>query len=277
MEKELERLLYRKNIAEDTMEKFAKGVELHNELCNQIQRELVSGNISELEIKRLEVELDKTEWECRVFATNYKSTQREYHHALKPRLSELLKDVDETDVQFIDSQKRAKELSEIELYGKASSLADNIELKELLKDSKKYLKTLKSLISGQKKEVKNLVGYSKAKMQKEIYDNEIHYKVLNKRMLNREDYYINQFLPTYTLELAEAKEKCEDYYNRALEIIPHNIDVQLSFITDRYEEHKSDEDKLWLYYIALRNRVNEIISELSKTNNPKFKKLIRPI
>jgi len=283
MKDELIKSLYRKEIVENTLEKLSRGFELHNDLCVAIKKELERKDLTEIERSKLAVDLDKVEWEGRVFATNYKSTQREYQLILKPRIIKLVVELKATkeykDIQFVESDKKAKELAEIELFGKATVLPDNIELTSIIKSTKDYLKNLEKLINEQKKEVKSINGYQKAKLQKEIYENEIHAQTLTKRLRNREDYYINQFLPQYTIELAEAKEKCEDYFDRANEMMKENVDIQLQFIVKEYHNHKDDDDKLWLYYIALRNRVNSIIEDIKKNhqNVKRLKKLIRPL
>ena len=80
-------------------------------------------------------------------------------------------------------------------------------------------------------------------------------------------------------ELKEAKEKIESYYNRGLEMQKSGVDPALGFLLEKYEEKKSDDESLWLFYTALRNRINSIIKEL-KTNHSNNKKLVhltRPI
>jgi hypothetical protein len=111
------------------------------------------------------------------------------------------------------------------------------------------------------------------KLEKEMFDNDIHIQTLKKRLANREEYYYNQFMPVYTIELAEAKEKLEAYYERGCKIAEKQIDPQLPFILQRYEDHRYEDEKIWLYFGALKSRVNGIIDEING-DKIKYKDLI---
>jgi hypothetical protein len=278
--KELINLLYRKEILENTIEKTSKAIVLHNDLIKAIELKLKDKSLEPLDKCRLSVELDKEKWEIRTFVTTLKSNTREYEHYIKKRLEEIGKEeLTKDDVKFIDLEKTAKEMAKIELYGSTAQLPDNIEFAEIIKSEQKYIKTLEKLLKENKKQSKTAKGYELAKLEVERLDTEIHIQTLTKRLNSRIEYYTEQFLPTYTKELAEAKEKIEVYYKRGQEIAKLGMDVQISFLLQKYEEHKADDEKLWLYYTALRNRVNAIIKEI-KTNHKNDKKLMvltRPI
>ena len=278
--KELVNLLYRKQMLEAIMETTSKQIVLNENLRSEIESKIKDENLTSLERCRLEVELDKQKWEVRNFVTTFKSNKREYEHYIKKRIEEIGKGVlSKDEVVFIESEKLAKDLVEYEIYGKTSQQADNIEFSEIIESEKEYIKILEKLLKENKKECKKAKGYELAKLEKEQFDTEVHIKVLTKRLNSRIEYYTEQFLPVYKKELAEAKEKIEDYYNRGLEISKLGVDIQISFLLQKYEEHKTDEEKLWLYYTALRNRVDAIIKEI-KSNHKNDKKLMvltRPI
>jgi hypothetical protein len=80
-------------------------------------------------------------------------------------------------------------------------------------------------------------------------------------------------MPVYTVELAEAKEKLEAYYERGCQIAEKQIDPQLPFILQRYEDHRYEDEKIWLYFGALKSRVNGIIGEI-KSDTLKYQDLI---
>lgn len=278
--KELTNILYRKEMLEKTMDVTSKQLILNENLRVEIENKLKDENLSPLEKARLEVELDKQTWEVRNFATTFKSNQREYQHYIVKRIEEIGKDyLTKDDVEFIDSQKKAKELASIELYGKTTHLPDNVEFKEIIKSETIYIETLKKLLTENQKASKKAKGYELAKLQKEALDTEIHIQNLQKRLNNRITYFNEQFLPMFNEELKEAKEKIESYYNRGLEMQKSGVDPALGFLLEKYEEKKSDDESLWLFYTALRNRINSIIKEL-KTNHSNNKKLVhltRPI
>ena len=278
--KELTGLLYRKIVSENSMDKYSKGIKVHSDLSNELERKLSSENIDTLEKSRLEIEKNKNDWETRVFVTNYKSTRREYQHNLIPQIQKIATEEEQKTISFLNHYEEAEKLAKIEIFGKTEKQPANLEHIAIIEDIKKYISILNELIAELKSKIEiEKDSYSLAKMKKELFDSEIQVQTMQKRLNNRLDYYTNQFLPIYTVELAEAKEKIELYYERAILIVAKGLDVQLKFVLDIYEEHKNSEERLWLYYTALKNRVNSIIDEIK--NNPKqfkdCKELTKPI
>jgi hypothetical protein len=273
--KELVGLLYKKQVSESSMEKYAKGFTIYSNLCEAIKTTLKDKKLSKLEKGRLQTELDKAEWEARIFGTNYKSTQREYQHNLMPSIEKIATEEDKKSIKFIAYKEEADKLAKNEIFGKCVKYPANIEHPQII-DSIKFL--IENLESTNIEIHRNLVNDNLSeleicKLQKEIFDNDIHIQTLKKRLANREDYYYNQFMPIYTVELAEAKEKLEAYYERGCKIAEKQIDVQLPFILQRYEDHRYEDEKIWLYFGALKNRVNGIIDEI-KSDTTKYKDLI---
>jgi hypothetical protein len=273
--KELVGLLYKKQVSESSMEKYAKGFTIYSDLCEAIKVELKNKKLSKLEKGRLQTELDKAEWEARIFGTNYKSTQREYQHNLMPSIEKIATDEDKKSIKFIAYKEEADKLAKNEIFGKCVKYPANIEHPQIIDSIKFLIENLESTnIEIHRKLVNdNLSELEICKLQKEIFDNDIHIQTLKKRLANREDYYYNQFMPIYTVELAEAKEKLEAYYERGCKIAEKQIDVQLPFILQRYEDHRYEDEKIWLYFGALKNRVNGIIDEI-KSDTTKYKDLI---
>jgi hypothetical protein len=273
--KELVGLLYKKQVSESSMEKYAKGFTIYSNLCEAIKTTLKDKKLSKLEKSRLQTELDKAEWEARIFGTNYKSTQREYQHNLMPSIEKIATDEDKKSIKFIAYKEEADKLAKNEIFGKCVKYPANIEHPQIIDSIKFLIENLESTnIEIHRKLVNdNLSELEICKLQKEIFDNDIHIQTLKKRLANREDYYYNQFMPIYTVELAEAKEKLEAYYERGCKIAEKQIDVQLPFILQRYEDHRYEDEKIWLYFGALKNRVNGIIDEI-KSDTTKYKDLI---
>lgn len=273
--KELVGLLYKKQVSESSMEKYAKGFTIYSNLCEAIKTKLKDKKLSKLEKSRLEAELDKSEWEARIFGTNYKSTQREYQHNLMPSIEKIASDEDKKSIKFIAYKEEADKLAKNEIFGKCVKYPANIEHPQILNSIKKLIEILENTIKGANDELesKKISLYEEAKLKKEIFDNEIHLQTLKKRLANREDYYYNQFMPVYTVELAEAKEKLEAYYERGCKLAEQQVDPQLPFILQRYEDHRYEDEKIWLFYGALKSRVNGIIQEIQ--SNPKqYKELL---
>jgi hypothetical protein len=265
MTEKLTKLLYRKAVLENNLEKFAQGLAVNSNLCDEIKKSLENDNLSNLDRARLEVEYDKVMWEARIFATNYKATQRDYQHNVLPIIDMETTEEEKKSIEFKDLTQEAKELAENEIFGKAVKEPANIEHVEMIKSIEKYLAILKNTSKELTKKLESNKKLSKldiCKLQKELYDTDVHIKCLEKRLNNRTDYYVNQFLPVYTIELAEAKEKLDAYYKRGLKLAEAGIDIQLQFVLEKYEEHKNSEERIWLYYTALKARVDSLIEEI---------------
>lgn len=273
--KELVGLLYKKQVSESSMEKYAKGFTIYSNLCEAIKVELKNKKLSKLEKSRLQTQLDKAEWEARIFGTNYKSTQREYQHNLMPSIEKIATEDDKKSIKFIAYKEEADKLAKNEIFGKCVKYPANIEHPQIIDSIKFLIENLESTnVEIHRKLVNDeLSKLEMCKLEKEMFDNDIHIQTLKKRLANREDYYYNQFMPIYTVELAEAKEKLEVYYERGCKIAEKQIDPQLPFILQRYEDHRHEDEKIWLYFGALKSRVNGIIDEI-KSDKIKYKDLI---
>jgi hypothetical protein len=273
--KELVGLLYKKQVSESSMEKYAKGFTIYSNLCEAIKTKLKDKKLSKLEKSRLQTELDKAEWEARIFGTNYKSTQREYQHNLMPSIEKIANDEDKKSIKFIAYKEEADKLAKNEIFGKCVKYPANIEHPQIINSIKFLIENLENTNTELIKKLVNdeLSKLEMCKLEKELFDNEIHIQTLKKRLANREDYYYNQFMPVYTVELAEAKEKLEAYYERGCQIAEKQIDPQLPFILQRYEDHRYEDEKIWLYFGALKSRVNGIIGEI-KSDTLKYQDLI---
>lgn len=265
MTEKLTKLLYRKAVLENNLEKFAQGLAVNSNFCDEIKKSLENDNLSNLDRARLEAKYDEVMWEARIFATNYKATQRDYQHNVLPIIDMETTEEEKQSIEFKDLTQEAKELAENEIFGKAVKEPANIEHVEMIESIKKYLLILKNKffeinsILEKPKELKMLEVFN---LRKELYDTDVHIKCLEKRLSNRIDYYENQFLPVYTIELAEAKEKLDAYYQRGVKLSEAGIDIQLQFVLEKYEEHKNSEERIWLYYTALKARVDSLIEEI---------------
>jgi hypothetical protein len=274
--KELVGLLFKKQVSENSMEKYAKGFTIYSNLCEEIKIALKDKKLSKLEKSRLQAELDKSEWESRIFGTNYKSTQREYIHNLMPSIEKIATEEDKKSIKFIAYKEEADKLAKNEIFGKCIKYPANVELPQILNSIKHLIEILEHTNSELNIILDDIDSLSKleiCKIQKELFDNEIHLQTLKKRLANREDYYYNQFMPIYVVELAEAKEKLESYYERGCQLAEKQGDPQLPFILQRYEDHRYEDEKIWLYFGALKSKVNGLIEEIN-SDKTKYKDLI---
>jgi len=265
MDQKLKNLLYKKEMLEYTMDKFAKATTIHSNLCDAIKGKLKDEKISEYDKLKLEIELNETTWKARSYATSYKLNQRDYQHNLIPSIERIVTEEEKKSIEFVNYKKQSEELAQHEIYGKAVKLPEPKEHILVIEDIKKELENLQGIInSAIKKQAKEKDEYLRCKLEKEIFDTQQHIISLTKRLRSREEYYYEQFLPRFNEELKEAKEKIEIYVKRGNQIISEGIDIQLKFVLEKYEDHKKDDEDLWLFYTALRNRVDSIISELKK-------------
>jgi len=93
----------------------------------------------------LEAELDKSEWEARIFGTNYKSTQREYQHNLMPSIEKIASDEDKKSIKFIAYKEEADKLAKSEIFGKCVKKPANIPTST---DFPVLLKPKRAIING---------------------------------------------------------------------------------------------------------------------------------
>lgn len=278
--KELQNLLYRKEVLEGLMERNAKTISVYSDYVNNLKKEIENPEIKELDKCRLSIELDKVEWELRNFVTQFKNNQREYKHAVKVRVGKLVDEKEKESIKFKDYEEKAKELAKIELFGKTVKLGEKTEQIEIIQSEKKYLSILEKFVKEGKKQLKNLKSFEKVKLEKEILETEIHFSTLQKRLANRVDYYENQFLPIFNEELAEANKKMSSYIDRANLIVKEGLDVTLALLLKEKSKHEDTDENTWLFYKALKNRVHAFINELKSqqgVNLKKYQHLTKPI
>ena len=84
----------------------------------------------------------------------------------------------------------------------------------------------------------------------------------SKRLSERNDYYYNVFKPKFDKEMIEADKYLPLLLERAKELVKLNVDIKLNFLLDEYEKNKSDREKVWLFYTALKSRLKRIAKEM---------------
>ena len=281
MENKLEKLLYRKEVIEFTLKKYEKGAKINMELCDVIKDKITKDNYdSNYEYWKLKSELIEVEIKAKNYVTSYKNTLREYKDYVIPEIDEEIKQLSKKDqesykesVEFQDYEKNSKDLAIYEIYGATTQTPANVEMPKIIDDIEKHLIVLEEYKIECVKELKtHSDGYWGAKLRKEIFDTINHIQTLTKRLNERKEYYLKTFLPKYKIELAEAKEKLDKYLEIAKEVASLNVDMRMKFLLDQYENHKSEEENLWLFYTALKTRLKNVQEELLKSDiKPKIK------
>tara|TARA_B100000963_G_scaffold8974_2_gene7080 strand:+ start:11290 stop:12153 length:864 start_codon:yes stop_codon:yes gene_type:complete len=281
MENKLEKLLYRKEVIEFTLNKYQNGAKINMELCDVIKDKITKDNYdSNYEYWKLKSELIEVEIKAKNYVTSYKNTLREYKDFIIPQIDEERKKLSNKDLdkieestQFKDYAETSKNLALYEIYGATTQTPANIEMPKIIDDIEKHLIILEEYKLECVKELKtNSEGYKGAKLRKEIFDTLNHIQTLRKRLNERKEYYLKTFLPKYEIELAEAKEKLDSYLDIAKEVAELNVDFRMKFLLDEYEKHKSEEENLWLFYTALKTRLKNVQEELLKSDTkPKIK------
>jgi hypothetical protein len=270
MEK-LDKLLYRKNMLEYALDKGSEAIKVYGDYCNEIKKTLKENQFkSSLEKTRLKAELVKNEIAIKNYISSFKFNKREYQDYLIPELSDYTEDIKKDTPEFMDIEKKAKALAKLEIYGDTTLKPENIEHIQIIDDIKTNIDLLDDLIKATKEKINKVKDkLEKAKLSKELYEYKIHVITLEKRLINRENYYYNTFKPKFDIEIIEAQNKLNSLLEIANKYVDLNIDPKLTFLLDKYEENKNDDEKLWLFYTALKSRL-EKIAKFMRRNKSQF-------
>ena len=277
MKNKLEKLLYRKKVLEFTLKKYQKGGFFYSELCEILKTKIKSEKDKYLKVK-FETELIKNEIEAANYITSYKNSLSEYKDYLIPEIDSLKKEYPdkngEPNIEFINFDEEAKDLAEYELFGKTTPTPANVELPKIIKDIENHIIILEKFSKAIDKKLKDKtdkdVDYDKIKLLIEKYNTENHIQTLRKRYNERKEYYIDIFLPQYEKDMKEAKVYLHKYLDIAKKVSDYNIDPRMRLLLQEYEKHKTDKEKLWLFFTALKTRLTSIKEELSTNKKAVF-------
>ena len=64
--------------------------------------------------------------------------------------------------------------------------------------------------------------------------------------------------------MKEADERLEEMLSIGHKMVKFGIDPKLTFMLQEYENHKEDEEKVWLFYTALKSRLKSIAKAMRK-------------
>lgn len=260
---QLRGLMYRKEMLEHELNVLHEGATVYVDYCEMTKKDL-KDNFHDQEIARvMKMNLHEKEWIARTFVQSYKEAKRQYEHHVIPTIEEICNKIgmDKNDIKFIDLSSHAKELASSEIYGKVTPMPENVEHLAILKDYEEYIALLKADLEMTNKTIAKLKSQDNASVTFNILAFETKRKIMNleKRYNKRKEYYYEHFLPRYNAEMAECKKLLPKYLARAKELSKLGVDPKLHFLLEEYNAHKNDQEKLWLFYTALKIRVEQIM------------------
>lgn len=259
---QLKGTLYRKHSLEHTMNVLKKGGVVYSNYLAQIKKRLSDKNITAFEKAKLEKEFDANTWICRNFIQSFKECEREYNYHILPTVEEMLEQLqlDKSSEQFINCNELAEELASQEIYGKTVPEPENVENLQIIGNYEKNIDITKRIIKGLNVRIPKCKDeLDKAQMERELFDSNLQLIAMEKRLSVRKEYYYNVFLPKFNVEFEQAKIYLLPYLDRAKEFVRLGIDPKLTHLLNEYEKHKTEDEKLWLFFTALKTRVDQII------------------
>jgi hypothetical protein len=267
----LEKLLYRKESTTKLMGIWSKGIEMYSQYIAACKEVVNDPKRTPLEIATAKKDIHEAEIPYKHYITSFKLAEREYNHHIIPEIEKVASKKERESIEFADTEKLAKELAHIEIFGSHSKKPDNVELIEVSKDIEVYIDLLKELIEGGAQFAGNTTDkYLRAKLNLDIFKWNLQLMSNKKRLEERNDYYYNYFKPKFDKEMIEADEYLPKLLDRAKEIVKLNVDIKLNFLLDEYEKNKNDREKVWLFYTALKSRLKKISKEMRR-NKGAFK------
>ena len=267
----LEKLLFRKNSAEQSLTIWNKGINIYTDLIKSCDE--VITNISNSQLKRDEARMLKHEAEIPLnhYITSFKLTKRELDNYILPEIEKATTEEERKSIDFKDMEKVAKELAKSEIFAEHSNKPANVELIEVNESIRTHISLLEGLIEASANRLLTEKDpYEVAKLKCNIFKWQLQITTNKKRLQEREEYYLNQFKPRYDAEMKECDKYLESLIERANEIVQLGIDMKLPFLLQEYEKNKEDKEKTWLFYTALKSRLNKIAKEMRK-NKSQFK------
>ncbi len=271
---ELTKLLYRKNMAEDSMNKTLKGGDVFANYVNAIKKKIKTLPKKDFERLKLEADLIDAEFQTSVFFSGFRETKREYENHILPSIEKIVSKYPKKKkgIEFIDAGKLADKLTKHELYGKTSKRPENVEHIEIIQDYKKRIELTKNLIETTHDVlIKEGDPYLICKYSLELLNLNLALPNLRKRLNQRTEYYETQFLPQYEKDMAECKIELPRLLENARAIVASGIDIKMKYVLEQYENHKKDKEKLWLFYTALKSRAEKVMKEIRKGKHKKQK------
>lgn len=267
----LEKLLYRKESTEKLMGIWNKGMQMYSEYLAACKEVANDESRSVLERATAKKDIHEAEIPYKHYITSWKLAEREYFNHIIPEIEKVASKEEQMSIEFADAKKLMEDLVHIELFGSHSKMPDNVELLEVNKDLEIHIALLKEMIESTSDLMNSTKDkHLKAKCGLDLFKLNLQLASNHKRLSERNEYYYKSFKPKYDLEMIEADKYLEASLERAREIIKLGVDIKLGFLLEEYEKNKGDREKVWLFYTALKLRLERIGKEMKK-NKKQFK------
>lgn len=263
LEEKLQKLLYRKATLEHDIFTRLAGANSYSKYVDA-----VTGKLDDLKGKNkkdadiLRLEMYKNIVTLRELISVYKELQREYEHFIIPSISDTAEKlgIELEGQEMINFAEKANEMVSKEHLNAVELLPANEELPQMIISYRALIELTEKVLDQSKKRLErgDLDELERSKLELFVYTENLRLSVLKRRHNARVEYHEKQFLPVYEKDMAEAKTLLPAYMSRAKEICRLGIDPKLCSMLQQYDSHKDDQEKKWLFYTALRKRVEEI-------------------
>lgn len=271
-EQKLQGLLYKKTILENQLKTARVGADTSCAYLKAIDEKLKQLPEKSFDWLKLNYERIHVQRVASDYIADFKEFQKNYDDGLIMEIQQVTEREQFNEIQFHYIKEQADKLAQYELFGKVDVKPANVELIEVNKQIQEYIDVLTNLCTEAQvilENDKSLTAFDRAKMEKELFEWYLHLQTQQKRLNKRLDYYNNQFLPMYNADMEECSKNLDRYLQILNRLIELNIDPQLGFMLKEYELHKEDEEQLWLFYTALRIRLQSIGKHIGR-NRKKF-------
>lgn len=275
-EQRLKGLLYKKTILENQLKISRIGADTSCAYLKAIDQRMKDIPEKSFEWLKLRYEKLNVERVASDYIADFKEFQKNYEDGLIIEIQQVAEREEFNEIGFHYIKEQAEELAKYELFGKVTVKPANTELVEVNKQIEDYIECLKNLATETQAILENdktLTAYDRAKMEKELFEYSIHLQAQQRRLNKRMEYYNEQFLPVYNQDMKECDKKLNTYLDIAKKLIDLKIDLPLQYMIEEHEKHKDDQEQLWLFFTALRTRLQSIAKYVSR-NRKKFPKAV---
>jgi len=266
-EQRLKGLLFKKTILENQLKVSRIGADTSCAYMKAIEDKMKEVPENSFEWHKLKYEKLKVERIASDYIADFKEFQKNYEDGLIMEIQQVTEREQFNEIGFHYVKEQAEELAKYELFGKVCVKPANVELVEVNKQIEEYIECLQNLTTETQSVLENdksLSAYDRAKMEKELFEYSLHLQAQQRRLNKRLEYYNEQFLPVYEKDMQECNEKLDRYLEIAKKVMELGIDPTMNIMLGEYEKHKDEKEQLWLFFTALRTRLNSIAKHVGR-------------
>lgn len=257
----LKGLMYKKAILENQLKVARIGADTSCAYLKAIDEKMKQVPENSYELLKLRYDRMHVERRASDYIADFKEFQKNYEDGLIGEIQQASEREEFNEIGFHYLKEQADKLAEYELYGKVTVKPANVELVEVNKQVEDYIELLQTLITETQSVLENdkaLSAYDRARMEKELFEYSLHLQAQQRRLNKRLQYYYEQFLPVYNKDMEECAQKLDQYLELGKKIVELGIDPQMAIMLAEYENHKDEQEQLWLFFTALRDRLKSI-------------------